>query len=143
MQPYGNLDGNSGIAEYELAPGRIFIRFVGGPKIYEYDHAHPGAWHVRQMKAHAKAGRDLATYINQHVRDNYAHAYASEAELRAALRTQRSDKDPTTVRPERRRMAPKSKGPAPAPTQAPHPHPPPRDTSSRGKRKSTPEAHPR
>jgi hypothetical protein len=143
MQPYRNLDGHSGIAEYELAPGRIFIRFVGGPKVYEYDQVHPGASHVRQMKAHAKAGRELATYINQHVRDNYANVYASEAELRAALRTKRSGKDLTTVRPGRRRMAPKSKGPTPAQTQTPRPHPHFRDTSSRGQRKNTPETHPR
>ena len=85
MQPYANLDGDSGIAEYELAPGRIFIRFLSGPKIYEYGHACPGSYHVRQMKARAKEGRGLATYINQKVQ-GYARFYESEADMRAALR---------------------------------------------------------
>ena len=89
MQRYRNLDGHSGIAEYELAPGRIFIRFVSGPEIYEYDQECPGAQHVRRMKEHAMEGRGLATYINQHVRAKYAHVYESEAALRAALRKSR------------------------------------------------------
>lgn len=86
MQRYGNLDGQSGIAEFEFAPGRIYVRFVGGPKIYEYDQVRPGAHHVREMRARARNGRDLATYINQHVRDDYARVYESQGDLRLARR---------------------------------------------------------
>ncbi|MCX7513189.1 hypothetical protein [Frateuria sp. STR12] len=75
MQRYGNLEGDSGIAEYEFAPGRILIRFVGKPTIYEYDGMHPGARQVREMKARAKEGRGLATYISQRVGTNYAHKW--------------------------------------------------------------------
>jgi hypothetical protein len=75
MQRYGNLDGHSGVAEYELAPGRIRVRFVHQPTIYEYDRARPGVRHVREMTARAKEGRGLATYISQHVGSNYARKW--------------------------------------------------------------------
>ncbi|MGN2243376.1 hypothetical protein ACFWZU_07705 [Frateuria sp. GZRR33] len=75
MQRYGNRPGHSGIAEYELAPGRIRVRFVNNPEICGYDRARPGAGYVREMKKRAKGGRRLATYFSQHVGDNYARKY--------------------------------------------------------------------
>jgi hypothetical protein len=71
MQRYRNLDGSSGVAAYRIGDGFIEVRFVDGGT-YRYDHTTPGASDVAAMQEHARAGRGLATYINQHVRDRYS-----------------------------------------------------------------------
>lgn len=71
MKRYGNLNGNSGVIAYELAEDAITVAFTDGG-LYLYDHRRPGRKHVEQMKVLAQAGRGLATYINQHVREKYA-----------------------------------------------------------------------
>lgn len=73
LQPYRNLNGNSGVSEYEIGPDYIRVRFTGAT-IYVYNHARSGAHHVDQMKLLAAAGRGLATYISRHVKDAYAYA---------------------------------------------------------------------
>ncbi|WP_374012655.1 hypothetical protein [Pseudoxanthomonas koreensis] len=40
--------------------------------IYRYDDRHPGAVHVMEMQRLAEAGDGLNTYINQHVRGDFA-----------------------------------------------------------------------
>jgi hypothetical protein len=68
---YKDRSGTSGVRHYAL--GQTFIRvwFEDGG-LYQYDEAKPGALHVARMKRLAEEGRGLATYINQHVRENYA-----------------------------------------------------------------------
>jgi hypothetical protein len=65
------MSGNSGVRFY--AAGATFIRvwFKDG-KSYEYNQIKPGLDHVVEMKRLAEEGRGLATYINQHVKENYA-----------------------------------------------------------------------
>ena len=73
MQRYANLGGESGVAAYACRPGEIRLRFADRATVYVYTGTHPGAAHVREMQRLATAGRGLATYVNQHVRDNYAY----------------------------------------------------------------------
>jgi hypothetical protein len=75
MQRYGNLSGNSGVVAYELAPRSIKLRFEDGGT-YVYSYVRPGPEHVEAMKALAKSGRGLSTYVVRHVKDAY------EAKLR-------------------------------------------------------------
>jgi hypothetical protein len=70
MQTYAGR-GDSGIAAYEIGPGWIKIRFTDGGT-YLYDDSAPGAVHVREMQRLAQSGEGLNTYINKHVRENYA-----------------------------------------------------------------------
>ena len=71
MERYRNLDGNSGVAAFTVGDGFIDVRFIEGGT-YRYDGTTPGADDVAAMQDLARAGRGLATYINQHVRDRYA-----------------------------------------------------------------------
>jgi hypothetical protein len=72
MRRYANLDGESGVIGYELHAHAIDVYFRGGHRQgYRYSALRPGPEHVRQMQRLARAGRGLATYINQHVRENY------------------------------------------------------------------------
>jgi hypothetical protein len=70
-RPHGSRHGNSGVSFY--APGRSSIRlwFRDG-RGYVYDSRKPGKLHVDAMKRLAEEGRGLTTYINQHVRKNFA-----------------------------------------------------------------------
>lgn len=68
---YGNLSGNSGVRFYAVGPDFIDIWFADGAG-YRYDGKEPGARHVAAMVRLAQSGSGLATYINQHVRGNYA-----------------------------------------------------------------------
>ena len=70
MTPY-RAAASSGVAAYEDGPGWIHIRFHRGGT-YRYDARHPGALHVMEMQRLADSGDGLNTYINQHVRDDYA-----------------------------------------------------------------------
>lgn len=69
MKRYRGSD--SGIAAYAWGPGWIVIRFHRGGT-YRYDDRHPGPEHVLEMQRLAEAGEGLNTYVNQHVRDDYA-----------------------------------------------------------------------
>jgi hypothetical protein len=71
MQRYKNLQGNSGVRAFGIGPDYIDVAFVTGEK-YRYDSDRPGARDVAAMQALAVAGQGLATYINTHVRDNFA-----------------------------------------------------------------------
>lgn len=76
MKPYRGADGDSGVAAYESGPGWIVVRFHRGGT-YRYDDTHPGRLHVLEMQRLADAGDGLNTYINQHVRDDYAQRIPS------------------------------------------------------------------
>jgi len=71
MQRYTDLSGHSGVAEFALRPDAVQVRFHDNPRVYTYSVASAGAAHVTELKRRAKAGRGLATYISQHVRDDY------------------------------------------------------------------------
>ena len=71
MTPYRAGEDDSGIVAYACGPDWIDIRFRHGGT-YRYDDRHPGALHVMEMQRLAEAGDGLNTYINQHVRDDYA-----------------------------------------------------------------------
>jgi len=71
MQRYRNLNGDAGVVAYEIRPGAIVLRFRDG-RTYLYDQTAPGGDHVAAMQQRAQAGRGLTTYVNQHVRENYA-----------------------------------------------------------------------
>ncbi|TYT26585.1 hypothetical protein FZO89_10140 [Luteimonas viscosa] len=75
MKPYRDDDGDSGVAAYESGPGWIVVRFHHGGT-YRYDDSHPGPLLVMEMQRLADAGAGLNTYINRHVRDDYARRLA-------------------------------------------------------------------
>ena len=70
MPRYSNLSGKSGVVSYETTADSITLRFVNGDR-YLYTAARPGRDAVDRMKALAKAGRGLSTFVSQHVRENY------------------------------------------------------------------------
>ena len=71
MKPYCGGRESSGVAAYESGPDWIRIRFHHGGT-YRYDARHPGLEHVIEMQRLAEAGSGLNTYINRHVRSDYA-----------------------------------------------------------------------
>lgn len=71
MPKYKDFSGRSGVAAYEIDGPTIIITFKDGGR-YLYDPTAPGTEHVKAMRALARAGEGLATYINKHVREHYA-----------------------------------------------------------------------
>jgi hypothetical protein len=71
FQRYAALSGITGVRAFAIGRGRITVVFNDG-STYRYDAIRPGARHVANMVRLARTGRGLATYINQHVRGNYA-----------------------------------------------------------------------
>jgi hypothetical protein len=72
MHPYGGPKGSSGVVAYLIDGDSITLRFVDRPTLYVYDAQRPGPAAVREMQRLAKRGTGLTTYINQHIRKNYA-----------------------------------------------------------------------
>jgi hypothetical protein len=62
---------NSGIVSYAEGKDCILIEFKTGER-YRYNSRKPGRKHVEEMKSRAHRTSGLTTYINQHVRENYA-----------------------------------------------------------------------
>jgi len=71
MQPYKNQSGNSGVVAYDIDAGQIIVQFQSGER-YLYTEDSAGAANIARMQQLARAGRGLAGFISQHVRDNYA-----------------------------------------------------------------------
>jgi hypothetical protein len=71
VERYKNLDGDSGVVNYEYGPDFIRVQFRSG-STYVYDYTQPGAEHVERMKELARSGSGLSTYISQVVRSAYA-----------------------------------------------------------------------
>ena len=71
MEKYKNLSGNSGVTAYENGPSSIIVQFKDNSK-YLYNYTKPGSQHTENMKNLAVAGRGLNTYINTHVKYDYA-----------------------------------------------------------------------
>lgn len=72
MKRYRKLSGGSGVLAYELVGAdAIDVKFADGT-VYSYSYASTGRDRVERMKALARAGRGLSTYIAQQVRGAYA-----------------------------------------------------------------------
>jgi hypothetical protein len=72
MLPYASPNGNSGVVAYRIDGDSITLRFVDRSTLYVYDANRPGLAAVREMQRLAEQGSGLTTYINKHVRKNYA-----------------------------------------------------------------------
>lgn len=72
LQPYASPNGNSGVVAYRIDGDSITLRFVDRSTLYLYDANRPGLAAVYEMQRLAKRGTGLTTYINRHVRNNYA-----------------------------------------------------------------------
>ena len=74
MPSYANLNGHSGVVSYETTRDSITLQFVNGDR-YLYTYATTGRNAVDRMKALAKAGRGLSTFVSQHVREAYERKF--------------------------------------------------------------------
>lgn len=71
MPRYRNLSGESGVVAYEIGEGAITVAFRGGER-YLYTARSAGAENIAKMQELARAGRGLATFVSQHVKDRRA-----------------------------------------------------------------------
>lgn len=71
MQPYKDIDGDSGVSAYDIGPDSITIQFKDG-SIYLYNYASAGSSAIETMKQLAASGDGLNAYINTNVKKNYA-----------------------------------------------------------------------
>ena len=71
MKLYKNLGKKSGILAYEIGDDFIRIQFQD-KEVYLYNIESTGSEHIFKMKELAEKGLGLNTYINQHVRANFA-----------------------------------------------------------------------
>jgi hypothetical protein len=69
---YRNLNGNSGVTAYAIAPDAIHVRFVDDRHTYVYNYVQPGRRDVERMKTLARTGRGLSAYISRNVKTRYA-----------------------------------------------------------------------
>ena len=74
MKRYANLSGDSGVTAYEARATSIVVQFHDGWK-YAYTRHSAGADTVAMMKELADAGRGLATFISQEVKNGYARKF--------------------------------------------------------------------
>lgn len=72
MEIYKNIDGDSGVLEYECGDDYIKVKF-SSPHIYVYTYASAGRENVEQMKSLALAGNGLNSFINKIVKKMYAY----------------------------------------------------------------------
>ena len=70
--PYKNRNPNAGVSSYEIIDDAIILEFADAKFRYVYNAVKPGAAHIDAMKRLALSGNGLTTYVNQHVRENYA-----------------------------------------------------------------------
>lgn len=71
MEKYGNLSGKSGIVSFQEGADYIRVKFLGSDEIYTYSYNSAGAKHIEKMKALARKGKGLSTYISRYVKDKY------------------------------------------------------------------------
>ena len=70
--PYKNRNPAAGVSSYEIVDDAIILDFADAKFRYVYTTVKPGAEHVATMKRLALSGKGLTTYVNKHVRENYA-----------------------------------------------------------------------
>ncbi len=71
MERYNNLNGDSGVAAYEIGDDSIKVEFRDG-HIYLYTYQSAGRENIERMKELAIAGRGLSTFIIKFVGKRYA-----------------------------------------------------------------------
>jgi len=76
MQPYMNLNGDSGVTAYEIGADYITVQFKSGrERNYTYTNLSAGHDRVEQLKRLARQGYGLNSYINRVVDKAYASKY--------------------------------------------------------------------
>ncbi len=70
MEPYRNIQGNSGVRAYEIGDDYITIEFSDGA-VYRYTYASAGEENVDRMKGLAEAGQGLNTFLSTNVMKLY------------------------------------------------------------------------
>jgi hypothetical protein len=71
MQIYQNINGDSGVAEYEIGIDSITVQFKDS-SVYRYTYGSAGSANIEAMKGLAASGDGLNAYINRNVRKLYA-----------------------------------------------------------------------
>lgn len=71
MEIYKDLDGDSGVAAYEIGPDFIRVQFSTG-SVYLYTYGSAGVHNIEHMKQLAKSGEGLNSFITTNVRKAYA-----------------------------------------------------------------------
>ena len=71
MERYANKGGDSGILAFEITATSITVEFKDH-SLYLYDNNNPGSAIVERMKALAKSGQGLNSYISTAVKKNFA-----------------------------------------------------------------------
>ena len=71
MERYKNLNGDSGVAEFENGSDYIRVKFNDG-SVYLYTYASAGSSNIEEMKKLAVAGRGLNSFIKKNVNKSYA-----------------------------------------------------------------------
>lgn len=71
MEHYQNRGGNSNIESYDIGEDNIKILFKGATKLYVYSYQSAGEDHVERMKALAKNGSGLNSYIMKNVKNDF------------------------------------------------------------------------
>jgi len=71
MKAY-KVGGDTGISHYEILEDGVILKFHDRDDLYLYNYSRPGKTHVEQMIKYAKKDLELNSYVNRHVRDNYA-----------------------------------------------------------------------
>lgn len=71
MERYKDIDGDSGVAAYEIGTDYIRVQFSDN-SVYLYTYTSAGANNIEQMKKLAASGDGLNAFINKNVRKKYA-----------------------------------------------------------------------
>ncbi len=71
MEKYANNGRDSGVIAFEIAQDSITVEFKDH-SLYLYNYAKPGVAVVERMKALARAGQGLNSYISTTVKKNFA-----------------------------------------------------------------------
>ncbi|WP_393949178.1 hypothetical protein [Kluyvera intermedia] len=71
MTAYQNRGRDSGVTEFEATENSITVYFSNG-SCYLYNVTAPGLQAVQEMIRLANMGEGLNTYINRHIRSNFA-----------------------------------------------------------------------
>lgn len=72
MEIYKNLNGDSGVLQYEIGADFIKVKFQDY-STYTYTHSSAGRGNVEHMKSLAETGCGLNSFINTNVKTMYSH----------------------------------------------------------------------
>ncbi len=68
MEKYRNLNGTSEIEGYLIKSNSITVKYKGKSRLYTYSYHKAGQHRVEKMKALAKKGSGLHSYLNAHAK---------------------------------------------------------------------------